>query len=208
MNKKKIMFDKRRLLNTLSVLLIILGISSIVWAIFNIPSELSYNQDDIATIQNINTIPDIQPVKEKADINLYPIHPIKGENIGSLTIPALERKIPIFEGTEKNELKQGAGHFIESALPGENDNTVISGHSQTVFKKLDNLKRGDLLIVQTSAGKFTYEIDDIKIVHKDDRTIIVPIDHAVLTLTTCYPFNFVGSEPYRYIVSAKLIQSE
>ena len=201
-------FNKKILLNIFSLLLIILGISSIVWAIFNIPRELSYNKDDIATIQNINAIPDIQPVKEKVDINLYPIHPIKGENIGSLTIPALERKIPIFEGTENSELSKGAGHFIESALPGEEDNSVISGHSQTVFKKLDNLKSGDLLIVETLAGKFTYEIDDMKIVHKDDRTVIVHMDHAVLTLTTCYPFNSVGDELYRYIVSAKLIQSE
>ena len=53
--------------------------------------------------------------------------------------------------------------------------------------------------METSAGEFTYEIDDIKIVHKDDRTVIVHIDHAVLTLSTCYPFNSVGDELYIYI---------
>jgi sortase A len=45
----------------------------------------------------------------------------------------------------------------------------------------------------------------LSIVHKDDRTVIVPADHGVLTLTTCYPFCFVGSAPDRYVVSADLV---
>jgi len=67
------------------------------------------------------------------------------------------------------------------------------------------LEVGDRLIVQTSAGSFTYEISDIRIVDKDDRTVIVPTDHAVLTLSTCYPFNYVGSAPDRYIISADAV---
>ena len=46
-----------------------------------------------------------------------------------------------------------------------------------------------------------------RIVSEDDRIVIVPTDHAVLTLTTCYPFDFIGSAPERYIVSADLILS-
>jgi sortase A len=59
--------------------------------------------------------------------------------------------------------------------------------------------------VQTAAGTFSYEVKRIRIVHQDDRTVIVHTDHAVLTLTTCYPFHFIGSAPDRYIVSADLV---
>ena len=81
---------------------------------------------------------------------------------------------------------------------------MLSGHRDTVFTQLGKLKIGDQLIVQTSAGSFVYEITLIRIVDKDDKTVIVPTDHAVLTVTTCYPFDFIGSAPYRYILVADL----
>jgi len=99
------------------------------------------------------------------------------------------------------------GHFTQSVLPGEEDNCVFSAHRETFFKQLGELKIGDQLIVQTSAGTFTYEVNGTRIVHADDKTVIVPFDHAVLTLITCYPFNTVGYFPDRYIVSAVLVKS-
>jgi len=73
---------------------------------------------------------------------------------------------------------------------------------------LGKLKIGDQLIVQTSAGTYTYEIKGIRIVHKDDKTVIVPADHAILTVTTCYPFSYIGNAPDRYILIADLVISE
>jgi len=105
-------------------------------------------------------------------------------------------------------LYHGVGHFTQSVLPGEEDNCVLSGHRDTVFSGLGKMKLGDQLIVQTSAGTFTYEVSGIRIVDKDDRTVIVPTDHAVLTLTTCYPFIFFGDAPQRYIISADIVKSE
>jgi len=138
---------------------------------------------------------------------LYPLYPSEGDNIGSLTIPALNRKLPIIQGTGVKELKKGVGHFLQSVLPGEKDNCVFSGHRDTVFRQLGKLKIGDTLIVQTSAGVFTYKVTGTRIVHEDDKTVIVPTDHAVLTMTTCYPFNTPGYYPDRYIVSADLVKN-
>ena len=143
-----------------------------------------------------------------ANKTLYPEYLVEGDNIGSLTIPVLNRKLTILQGTGDKELKKGVGHFIKSVLPGEKDNCVISGHRETAFRQLDKLKIGDIIIVQTSAGTFTYEVSGTRIVHKDDRTVIVPTKNAVLTLTTCYPFNFIGNAPDRYIVSAVLVKRE
>ena len=125
-----------------------------------------------------------------------------GDNIGSLIIPGLNRKLPIFQGTGAKELKKGVGHFVQSVLPGEEDNCVFSGHRDTVFSKIGKLKIGDQLIVQTSDGTFIYQVNGTRIVHEDDKTVIVPMDHATLTMTTCYPFNVIGSATDRYIVSA------
>ena len=129
----------------------------------------------------------------------------EGDRIGSLSIPVLKQKWPIIQGTGTDALKKGVGHFIQSVLPGEEDNCVLSGHRTTVFARLGELEAGDQLIVQTSTGTYTYQVMGIRIVHKDDRTVIVHTDHAVLTLTTCYPFHYIGSAPDRYIVSADLV---
>ncbi len=116
--------------------------------------------------------------------------------------------MPIFQGTGADELKKGAGHVSQSALPGEKDNCVISGHRETVFRGIGKLKTGDQLVVETSDGKFTYEVSDTRIVHKDDKTVIVPTEYALLTITTCYPFGYFSAAPDRYIVSAVLVKSE
>ncbi len=138
------------------------------------------------------------------DTALYPVRPIMGENIGELYIPKINATLPIYEGTNEDELDKGVGHFAESVLPGENDNTVLAGHRDTVFRKLGKVGKGDLLIVRTSAGEFKYKVKKVRIVDKEDRTVIVPKPSATLTVSTCYPFDYIGSAPKRYILVAYL----
>jgi sortase A len=139
--------------------------------------------------------------KEQA---LYPIPPKKGEMIGNLIIPKLGVTLPIYHGTDEDELERGVGHFAGSVLPGEDDNSVLAGHRDTVFRRLGEVGVNDLLIVETSAGRFTYKVRKVRIVDQNDRTVIVPKPKATLTLSTCYPFDFVGSAPERYVLVADL----
>ena len=132
--------------------------------------------------------------------------PIKiGEVIGIITIPKISETYPIVQGTDDNSLKHGVGHYVNSVMPGVKDNSVLAGHRDTVFSKLGKLKIGDKVVVQTSSGIFTYAVTRTRIVKADDRTVIVPTPTATLTLSTCYPFHFIGSAPDRYIVSAQLL---
>lgn len=135
---------------------------------------------------------------------LYSERPEIGDEIGELYIPKLNATIPIYEGTSDDELEKGVGHFADSVLPGEKDNSVLSGHRDTVFRKLGEVGAGDLLIVRTSAGEFEYKVSKVRIVDKDDRTVIVPKPRATLTVSTCYPFEYIGSAPERYILVAYL----
>ncbi|KZE64210.1 sortase [Fictibacillus phosphorivorans] len=143
-----------------------------------------------------------------AKTELYTNRPKVGENIGNLYIPKLKAELPIFHGTNEDELEKGVGHFADSVLPGEKDNSVLSGHRDTVFRKLGEVKKGDLLVVTTTAGEFTYKVKQVRIVDKDDRTVIVPKPRATLTVSTCYPFNFVGAAPERYVLVAFLVNSK
>jgi len=221
MNKVKLLGRKSSLVTILSLGLMVLGIGCILWAMFSMWSQSGKSAGVLGSrYSSSNPSPgklnkltgDSIPLMKDPSISLgtpdktlYPVYPVQGDNIGSLTIPVLNREIPILQGTGGNELKKGVGHFIQSVLPGENDNCVISGHRDTFFRLIGNLKIGDQLIVETSAGAFTYEIKGTRIVHEDDKTVIVPTKEAVLTLTTCYPFYAIGNAPDRYIISATLI---
>lgn len=196
MNKFKQLWGKHFLVTVISLGFVILGIGFISWAMFNIWSQSHYS----ASATNGKYLGPIAIITAPQKL--------EGDNIGSLTIPALNQKLPIVQGTDEKELKKGVGHFDQSVLPGEEDNCVFSGHRETAFSKIGNLKIGDQLIVEPSAGVFTYEVSGTRIVHEDDKTVIVPTDHAVLTLTTCYPFNYIGNAPDRYIVSADLVKSK
>ena len=189
----------------LSPVLIALGIGAAGWGFIDIRAQalplpdVAHRFDQEAA--RITAVPENREI-------IYEEYPDQNQVFGTLWIPALEQSIPIVEGTKNEDLKKGAGHYIDSVLPGIEDNCVLSGHRETVFKDLGLLEIGDQLVIETSAGVFTYDISSIRIVDKDDRTVIVPTDHATLTLTTCYPFNYLGSAPDRYILTGDLVTSK
>ena len=159
------------------------------------------NDKEVATDQ----ANEIEMAYDQANGGPDGMNPSEGDFLGTIEIPALQRKLDVFQGTGEEELSKGVGHFTQSVLPGIKDNCVLSGHNDSVFTKLDQLEMGDLIIVETAAGKFTYMVHGMRVVDKDDRTVIVPTEEAVLTLTTCYPFIVIGPAPERYIVTALMI---
>ena len=122
--------------------------------------------------------------------------------IGILTIPKLDETYPIIEGTEEEMLAKGVGHYPTTALPGEKEQILLSGHRGTVFQRLGELIAGDRFIIDMGYGKFEYEMRESQIVAAADTTVIKPRGEEVLTLSTCYPFRYIGSAPDRYIIYA------
>jgi sortase A len=54
--------------------------------------------------------------------------------------------------------------FTGSVLPAENENSVLSGHRDTVLRKLGKVGKWDLLIVTITSGEFIYKINRARIV--------------------------------------------
>lgn len=108
------------------------------------------------------------------------------------------------EGTDPDDLEKGVGHYKGSAYPLQNDQIVLSGHRDTVFRSLGEVKIGDTFVIELPYGEYTYEMVDSKIVDADDTTIIKSTaPREELVITTCYPFSYVGNAPDRYIIYAK-----
>ncbi|MFD0716057.1 class D sortase [Paenibacillus sp. GCM10027626] len=134
--------------------------------------------------------------------------PKAGDVIGVLHIPKIDAKLPIIEGTDEDMLERGVGHYSPTVFPGDKEQILLSGHRDTIFRKMGDLEKGDKFIVEMLYGTFEYEMRENEIVPADDTTTIRPMGEEVLTLSTCYPFTFIGSAPDRYIIYAYPISNE
>jgi sortase A len=152
----------------------------------------------------------LPPIASNLEIETAPVlkRPKVGDVIGSLSIPRIKSFVAIIEGTGNKELKRGVGHYVGSVVPGVSDNSVLAGHRDSVFRRLGEVKIGDLITIKNDYGTFVYEVHKIRIVKANNRTVIVPTENAILTLSTCYPFRFIGNAPKRYIVQAGLVIGE
>ncbi|MGC6586937.1 class D sortase [Paenibacillus sp. Dod16] len=128
--------------------------------------------------------------------------PKPNDVIGMLQIPKLEAELPIIEGTDEEMLERGVGHYSGTAFPMDNEQILLSGHRDTVFRDFDMLSVGDHFIVKLPYGTFEYEIKSTDIVDKDDTSVIRSMGTEALVVSTCYPFRFVGNAPERYIFYA------
>ncbi|HZW67750.1 MAG TPA: class D sortase [Pseudogracilibacillus sp.] len=127
----------------------------------------------------------------------------RGDTIGTLYIPKLDRELPIVEGTDEEELEHGVGHYSDTGYPGENRQILLSGHRDTVFRNFGELEHGDEFHVKMKNGTFIYEFIDHEIVSADDTTVIdLDREDEYLTVSTCYPFSFIGSAPDRFVIYA------
>ncbi|WP_047984491.1 class D sortase [Ornithinibacillus californiensis] len=172
-----------------------------VYQLFSTNHKQSLAITEAREIINLSTLQQVETNTKARFPNDF--SPDTGETVGILHIPKLEADLPIVEGTDPDELAKGVGHYKGTAYPLQKDQIVLSGHRETVFRRMGELELGDILTVRLSYGEFTYEIIDTYIVSADDRTVIKTTSpNEVLTLTTCYPFNFIGDAPDRYIITA------
>ena len=186
----------RRVIAILSATAVVGGV-----AIISI-SALQYRSATIESGRDYLPAMQKQWSEETETIQMRPAALSGGTYLGVIQIASLKMKVNFFEGTESKALSKGAGHYVKSVMPGESDNSVIAGHRDTVFASLGKIKIGAPIVITTRYGSFTYRVTGTRIVDKNDRTVIVPTESATVTLSTCYPFRFIGDAPQRFVVSA------
>jgi sortase A len=139
-----------------------------------------------------------------ASLRTEPVVP-EGEPLGMITINKIGLAAVLFEGVDRDTLKDGPGHMPWTPVPGQPGNAVISGHRTTYgrpFYDLDQLVLGDRIEVETAIGISVYEVKVIEIVLPTDVYVTEPLPGAWLTLTTCHP-RFSAAE--RLVVQAELV---
>lgn len=119
---------------------------------------------------------------------------------------------PLYEGTTRDVLQRGIGHYTGTALPGEIGNFAVAGHRTTYgkpFNKIAELREGDVILVETAQSYFVYRVSGHQIVPPSQASVLLPVpdqpdaeaDAALLTMTSCHP-EYSARE--RYVVHAAL----
>ena len=112
------------------------------------------------------------------------------------------------EGTTAKTLRRAVGHIAGTALPGQPGNVGVSGHRDTFFRPLRNIRENDIITLTTVNGEYRYRVVFTKVVRPENVAVLNATGNEVLTLVTCYPFYFVGPAPYRFIVRAERVSEE
>ncbi|WP_158542793.1 class E sortase [Phytoactinopolyspora halophila] len=131
-----------------------------------------------------------------------------GDAYGIIRIPRFgdDWEWVIVEGVEDDDLRNGPGHYPDSADPGELGNFGVAAHRAghgEPFADFPELHVGDIVEVETAEGVFTYRLDDAPDGDSDgnkinisDTWVVDPVpgepsstepDEARVTLTTCWP---------------------
>ncbi len=124
--------------------------------------------------------------------------------VARITVERLGIERIILAGDDGRTLAFGPGHALASAAPGGAGIALVSGHRDTHFAFLKDLRPGDLLRLETVNGVFRYRVRGAQVV--DARKVRIPRRHegpSLMLLATCYPFDAVrpgGS--LRYVVTA------
>jgi sortase A len=129
-----------------------------------------------------------------------------GAALGVLEIPALSIAAPLLEGTDALTLNRGVGRIAGTARPGQDGNVGVAGHRDSFFRRLKDIKTGDVIQLKRREGIDTYTVERIQIVSPRDVSVLSEQRSPSLTLVTCYPFYFIGSAPQRFVVTAFLNQ--
>lgn len=136
-----------------------------------------------------------------------------GDPIGRLRIPRIDLDRLVQQGArgaasldpdaDRALLRNGPVHYGFTPLPGAGEPFAVAGHRTTYgapFYKLDLLKRGDRILLDTPYARFRYVVAKTTVVLPDDVGVLRDRGYG-LVLTTCTP---PYSASHRLIVWAVL----
>ena len=182
----------------LARLLILVGAVTLAWAGYAVLSTRSAQREFREALEATRAAPAPEPSKPALPLTM----PL-GDPIGTLRVPRLGLSAVVAEGDDKPVLDDAAGHLPDTALPWNDGNAAVAAHRDGLFRPLKGIKIGDTLRFETVHGDFEYRVKETYIVEPDDIWVLNPTLEPTLTLISCYPFNFIGHAPKRFIVKAE-----
>jgi sortase A len=128
--------------------------------------------------------------------------------MGSIEIPKIKLKLPIYHGTEESILTNGIGHLKESSLPigGMNSHSILTGHrglpEAQLFTRLDEMKEGDWFYITICEKRLPFQVCRIQVIRPEEVDVLdIEPGKEWVSLVTCTPY---GINTHRLVVTGEL----
>ena len=115
------------------------------------------------------------------------------------------KKVAIYNNPTDNNMMMGIGKIVDDSVLNESGNSVLVGHNDIGFSELKNIEVNDIIKVKTIYSEAEYQVVDAYVTESNDPNPYKYNEEVLLTLITCYPFNFFGNTSKRFVVIAKKI---
>jgi len=180
------------------LLLILCGLAAIGWVAFQYGASAWFDDETRAALEALRHAPhsETRPTPDALD---------PGDAIGTLEITRVGLSGVVVEGDSDAVLDRAIGHLPDTPLPWKDGNSALAAHRDTIFRPLKGVRLGDVLRLKTPHGDFDYRVVDTLIVKPHDVWVLDPTPVSTLTLISCWPFNYIGHAPERFIVRAERI---
>ena len=169
---------------------LVVGLLCIGYASYYVVSEKTFQSIEMRKLEHT------APLAE-------PHVPISGEVLGQIRIPRLNLQAIIVEGDSREVLDKAVGHLPGTAMPGEWGNVALAGHRDRLFRPLRDIREGDSIAIEWQGSFIEYEVVSTFVVPPTATDVLQSTNQRELTLITCFPFNYVGAAPNRFIVRAR-----
>jgi len=185
--------------------LVIVGVTCLLWVGATALSAIIYQVEQRASLERWDRSLDPPEAVRAAHGIETPVE--ASVPIGRLDIPRIGLSVVVAEGDDEQTLNVAVGHLPDTPLPWQEGNTALAGHRDTFFRPLRRIQAGDEIRFATRRGTFRYRVIRHTVVEPDELWVLEASPDAALTLITCYPFDFVGPAPRRFIVHAERMRN-
>ncbi len=158
---------------------------------FSFLINISPTQDQV--LGNDEMLVEDASIEEYLD-EIDKIDPILQELNTTLYIDSIDVQGEIYQGPDSNTMDKGFWHFPTSVYPGEKGNSVIIAHrylhlppAKDTFFNLDKVKKGDSIVIKQKNNEYTYVVSQVKVVEKNDISVLQDSSDYQITLITCTP---------------------
>ena len=131
-----------------------------------------------------------------------------GDAVGRIRIPRIGASFVVVYGSDAASLRKGPGIYDDSPFPGAPGTVAIAGPRTTYlapFRRIDKRQPGDEISVEMPYGRFTYRVQQRKIVAPTTVSVVKRVGYDRLVLSACHPLY---SAAKRIIVFARLVKSQ
>jgi sortase A len=180
-------------------LLIAGGTAVLLWTAAQPILTASYRRQHETTLESLRRSAQASP-HQTAPASL-----LSGAPVGVLEIARIGLSGVVAEGDDTAILAHAIGHLPDTPLPWQSGNSALAAHRDAIFRPLEDVRSGDVLRLRTPYGEFTYRVRETLIVKPEDLWVLDATPETMLTLISCYPFDYIGAAPERFIVRAERI---